>query len=152
MVFHSNILHCTFSLSSMKMMKIRVLVIIITIASIFFQLLHHSQTFLLPTKTWILVLTEDQAENSDWIAQINLTLQNTPTKLFLSVTNWRQRANGRRKQSKKIILTISQIRSELKPKSSYYANDQFENLINPYKEKFAFRRRKVFNHKTRKLY
>lgn len=43
------------------MKKIRVLLIfIIIIVSVFFQLLHYSQTFLFP-KTWILVLREDQA-------------------------------------------------------------------------------------------
>ena len=58
MVFHSNILHCTVFTFERKMMKIRALVIIIIIVSVIFQLLRHSQTFLLPTKASILILTE----------------------------------------------------------------------------------------------
>lgn len=42
------------------MKKIRVFLIIIIIVSVFFQLLHYSQTFLFP-KTCILVLRKDQA-------------------------------------------------------------------------------------------
>lgn len=76
------------------MKKIRVLLIfIIIIVSVFFQLLPYSQTFLFP-KTSILVLREDQAPE---IPQINLTLRNTPTKQFLSATEWTQRVNGKTK-------------------------------------------------------